>query len=487
MATSVVVPEIVNTASDMVDMAPADLFDGIDSSADGAESGTEEYIDDGSAEPSEQVEEIADPGAITSEIEEPEAEPEVEPAAVAANAVISDLPEGVTVGKNKAGKEGLFVEKSQWDNSIGAAHKLVAEISNTLGEPATLEALSDRIKGANALELLYSDVTSAEAGPQAAVINHLFDRMENAFKTGEIGTDPAISFAQNFYSTLKQRNPDAYATLRLTQARDFLGEMFEMAAERGDQALFNSTQHFVRALTQTDDGARLAEAARAYGLPYYEPSQMATLKQTAANDPLVRLQRENESLRQAMNGRSQNNQAESFSTWQAETTQGISKSVNEKAILPVTAQFKDVREKRPDDVRRLVDEPLYREVLAKLKTDPEFQSKLKVFDAQARRATSPQVRAQIRERMEQTYVNRATLIANDPKVKGPILQTAATALANGSASTHARRTAAQSHTAPRGAGTATPKSLVPNGAIKKFGDTYTSDSAMAEMLAMLGS
>ena len=481
--------EIMNSADDMLSMAPADLFD------DGPSDASTESVE---AVASPETEEIETPEAIgdaagesaTEELPEEEAEEEETPAVedvvkkTTPKADTVPLPDGVTTGKNKDGKPGLFVEKSRWDNAIYPNHKLVQELSAKLGEPATAEVLDSKIAAGNALDLLYTDLTSADPTSQGKVVEHLLDRMNNAFKNGAVGTDPTVPFIQQLYSELPAKAPDAYASLRLNAARDLIGEMFSLAATTKDVGLFNSMQHLVRVISgsKASTAAEIKAAAAKMELPFFDPTEMDRAAQTS--NPLVQAQRRIEALERQLNGgqRTTTNPAAQFDSWAAETTTAISKAIADDVITPslteVAPRWKDF----PNDYRRLVTEPLQREVSANIRSDTAFQARINRLDAQARRATSPAIRADIRAQMQTAYVNRAKLAVE--AVKGDILKFAATTLKDGNSATHARRQAAQTKTALRTPGSSNPKSLVPSSLPSSSGGVFDVNSELAAMNAL---
>ena len=162
------------------------------------------------------------------------------------------LPDGVSKGKDRNGKEGLFVEPKRWESVYGN-HKVVQEVANLIGEPITADSLKEggalwlRDKAFQAQELTYDHIKDPEK--QAQVLGHYIDHLNQARESGEIGSDATVPFAQNFYASMKEKSPDGIANLQLMAARDTIGALFEKAAKSGDNDLRVSLQHVVKALT----------------------------------------------------------------------------------------------------------------------------------------------------------------------------------------------------------------------------------------------
>jgi hypothetical protein len=245
---------IIDSTQDMVSMLPSDMMEGV---ADEPEVSDDETF--------ETPDEITDP--------EPEAEPEVdepEPEAEPEDKPVppkEELEEGIKKGKDRSGKEGYFLEEGRYKNVYGN-HKIVQQLSEVMGEPATLESLTLRHDALVGQERLFNDLNSGDAASQSKVLGYFFDEMARAQKDGEVGVDPSVSFAKSFYDAVKTR-PDAYANLRLQAARDLAAELFEQGAQSDDDGVFFAAQHMVRTLTGNKADATLASvqaAAKAMGL-----------------------------------------------------------------------------------------------------------------------------------------------------------------------------------------------------------------------------
>jgi len=462
-------------------MAPPDLFSDVTSGGsdfgDTDTGGDTAFSDEGEVDNTPDMPE-AEEGSDPVEVDEG-GDPET-PVAAAAVMEPSDLPEGVTKGKDRNGKPGLFVTPERWDN-IYPHHQLVQQVSELIGEPATVEQLKLRHDAYIGQENLYTALTSADPNSQAAVLNDFYNEMAREVSEGGVASDPAVPFAESFYSTTKERSPAAFAALRMSAARDFVGEIFREAAESGDTALFQSGQHIARMLAgmgkDVTDPAKVRSVADRMKIPFYTHAEMGGLKQ--GTDPIAQLRAENQRLQEQISGRTTNTQAAQFGEWSNRTNSAIASSVLSDAVTPALATVAESWKSYPADYQRLVIEPLHREVEAALKTDPVLAQRVSTLKTLASRAATAQKRDEIGQQIVQSYVNRAKQIA-DVKRK-PILEFAATWKAERSAQTHKRLTAAQNQSAPKGAAGAVPRSVLGNAdPSAKAGGSYDAKSAAQE-------
>lgn len=481
----------VESGADLVASVPTDFFSDIPTGNDAPTPESSEGAGDG------EIETLDAPGSVEGQpAEEPAEEPEepaeepveeptepVEPPVVQAQA--DELPEGVVKGKDRNGKEGLFVEPNRW-KTIYDNHKLIQQTTELLGEPVTAEALQVRNEAFLAQERLFNDVTSGDPAAQSAVLGYFLDEMSRAREEGAVGVDASIPFATTFYNTVKQRAPEAYAGLRMQAAKDLLGEMFHEAAEKGDDSLFLSAQHFARTIAgfgkEVTDVAQMRAAAERAGLPFYTKAEMQGLAR--GSDPVVQLRAENARLNAQLNGRETNNQTAQFSQWFNGTKTAVNDAIVKDAITPALESVAKAWEKFPADYKRLVVDPLHSEVKAALKSNESFGREIDALHAQARRATSAQVRDRIGQQIQQKYVNRARLAADSKK--GEILKFAANWLKEQSQSSHARRQDAQSRTAPRASASAPPRSLLPGNVPQFQNGEYDTATALKQAMAALG-
>jgi hypothetical protein len=302
-----------------------------------------------------------------------------------------------------------------------------------------------------------------EAG-HGAIINNFLGEMARAKNEGEVGADLAPAFAETVYTKLRDTPAaaDAYANLRLLAARDLIGDMFSEAAASGDESLFLSAQHFARTLANvpqgTDFAAMRAIAERAK-IPFFAKSEMAGLARTGKNDPLSRLEAENRQLREQVSGKSTQTQAAQFESWFKTTSEAVNNGIMADAVKPALTSVEKAWEKFPDDWKRLVVDPLHKEVRDSLKTDQALLKRVAILRDSAKRATSAQKREEFGTAIRQAYVNRAKMIAD---VKAPaILKFAADFLKGKSDKTHARLAGAQSRSVPGGPSASAPRSIVP--------------------------
>lgn len=247
----------IESVDQMMSMLPADYSEGATSSAD-----TSTDIDTGDAdetpEPDTTIDTLDEPPAIEEpepigpvvEPTEEEPKPQPEPPTPETPAVTEEeLPEGARAGKDRQGKEGVFVTKDRWDNTIYASYKTAQQVAEAIGEPLTLEAIQLRNEAFLGQERLITAIKSGDQAEAANVVGWMLDHGIAAHQNGEVGTDPTVPIAQAFYQTLRDKSPDGYANLRFSAAKDLVGELFEHAARTNDPALFNATQHVVRMLS----------------------------------------------------------------------------------------------------------------------------------------------------------------------------------------------------------------------------------------------
>jgi hypothetical protein len=485
-------PTIVESGADLASMAPPDLFSGADSdqassgsadaetietpdSIEDAAPGEEPQVEEGSGTESE-PEEQEEPAAAASPQTEQQAEAEAKPEA---------LPEGVVRGKDRNGKPGLFVEDSRWKNIYGN-HQLVQQVSEMLGEPATMEALQLRNEAYLAQERLFNDLTSGDPQAQSKVVNYFLEEMQRAREQGEVPGDPAVPLAQTFYTTLRDRAPDAYATLRFQAARDLIGEMFDEAAARGDESLWLSAQHFARALANVGkditDIAQVRSIAERMGIPFYAKAEMQGLAR-GGEDPVRQLQAENARLHALVNGKSTTDQAAQFDTWFSGVAQAVRTAVLEEAVKPALASIEKQWQNFPADYNDLVVDRLQRKVTETIRADAGFNERIRLLNDQARRAASAQRREELGQAIRQAYVNRARLAVE--AVKRPILEFAASRLKERVDQNHARRQAAQNRTAPKGTTSTVPRSLTPSNLVQMPNGVFDPEIAVKQARQLL--
>ena len=477
---------MASVSADMMNSIPADMMAEFNAAADLLDPSPESFdegttpVDDGV------IETPVDDGVIeTPATEEAAAETEV-PAtetqqANSETAATEELPEGVVAGKNRKGEEGVFVRKERWDQEIYANHKMVLDLSEILGEPATREALVLREKAYQAQEKLFTDLESGDPATQSKVLDFIFDQLADAKQSGRVGADPAVPLARSFYSSLQTKAPEAYAAVRGQAARDLVKEMYAGAARSGDKNLFLSVGHVARWLTQSPDGdpAAIRAVAQRMGISFHTPDEMDGLRQGV--DPQTQLRLENQRLQEQLNGRSTTTQAEQFGSWTKETTQATTQAVIDEAIKPALASIEAAWKPFAKDYDSEVVNPLRAKVFEVLNKDPEFQARINNLTIQAQRATSPQFRAQIATQIKQAHVNRARLAADANR--RTVIDRANTLLNAKNSDTHARRTAGQTRTAPQGQTAAVPRSLVPKSVLPPVTPNEVYDPQRAYKLA----
>ena len=468
----------IESVDQMMSMLPADYSEGATSSAD-----TSTDIDTGDAdetpEPDTTIDTLDEPPAIEEpepigpvvEPTEEEPKPQPEPPTPETPAVTEEeLPEGARAGKDRQGKEGVFVTKDRWDNTIYASYKTAQQVAEAIGEPLTLEAIQLRNEAFLGQERLITAIKSGDQAEAANVVGWMLDHGIAAHQNGEVGTDPTVPIAQAFYQTLRDKSPDGYANLRFSAAKDLVGELFEHAARTNDPALFNATQHVVRMLSgvsseslkQPNGVANLRAAAERMGLAFHLPEEMPSLARGA--DPNAQLRAENERLRAQVEGRTTSNQADQFNQWKSATNTAIATGQMDEAIKPALAPVVDAWKDFPNEYQDLVVDRLQKKVDQTLAGDTPFKKRIRILGVQAQRATNQTIRDRIAAEIRQAYVNRTKQAVEAHK--RPVLEFAANWMKERSASTHARRQAAQTRTAPKGTTNPVPQSLIPNGVTK---------------------
>lgn len=456
---------VIESGRDLLASVPSDLFDGIEDTPDPSSD-----ADDTGAETFETPEEIgaddtpADDAPVDDDVPADDAVPPVDDKKDAKPAdTPEELPEGVKRGKDRNGKDGLFVPEARW-NTIHGNHKLIQDLGGVLGEPATLEALTLRNEAFRGQERLFNDLNSGVEASQKGVIGYMFDEMARAQRDGEVGVDPSVSFAKSFYDTAKEKGSDAYANLRLSAAKDLVDEMFHEAASSGDKALFVSAQHMARKLAgfgaDVADMAAVRAATDRMGIKVYTWDEADGLKQGSKVDPLAALRAENELLKSKVNGGSGNDQAAQFGAWQTATNTAIKTGIRDKALKPALEGVAKSWEKFPTEYQELVVDRLHRKVDEVLNSDAKFKANIASLKDRAKRAVSAQVRDTLAGQIETAYVHRAEQALDG--VKKPVLEFAATWLKDRSDQAHTRRESAQTRTTPRGTSGTVPRSLIPN-------------------------
>jgi hypothetical protein len=485
---------VVDSSSDLLSDLPGDLFSGIDT--EGAGAGTDTTDDDDPVDEGAGTDDLEAPGGDEDQVEDDDqvedepgegadtegADKEAKPGEQA-----EELPEGVTRGKNSSGKPGLFVEDSRWKNIYGN-HQLVQKTSELLGEPVTMEALQLRNDAYMAQEQLFHDLTSGDPKAQGALLNYFFDEMARAKEEGEVGVDASVPMAQTFYTTLRERSPDGYANLRFAAARDLLTEMFTEAAEKSDDNLRLSAQHFARVLAGVDgtitDARQVAQIARSRGVPFYTKDEMPQLRGRGAADPVEALRQENARLRAERDGSATTNQAAQRGQWIQETDRAVADTIQNDAVKPALAAVEKEWSKFPKQFQQLVADPLHRQVVDAIKQDKVFEGKIRLLKEQALRATSAQKRTEFGQAIKTAYLNRAKLAVD--AVKGAIYRDAAEFFQERVNQRRDRREAAQNRTAPSGTNGTVPRTVLPKDLVDFKDGVFDSDTAVRQARQLLG-
>lgn len=411
-------------------------------------------------EADEQEEETPD-----NQVHEPEAEAEEEPAAAAADAT-EELPDGVRKGKDRNGKEGLWLTPQRYEQFHGA-HKTLRQFEDIAGEQVTPKVFDTYNRAFLGQEKLYGDLLSGDSAAQSAVLKHFLDEGAQALNDGLVGKDPIVSLATSFYGTLKDSHPDAYAALRMGSAKDLVQELYDEAATKRNKSLWDSAGHVAKSL----------------GLPYRKSVEMSNAV-AQATDPMASLQKRNQELEAQLNGKQTTNQAAQFDTWHADQKQKVSASLLNDAVLPALAELRTSWEKLPggkDAFNDLVVSRLHSKVRETLRSDKRFGERIDLLDQNAKRATSAQRRNEIGEQIKQAYTNRAKLAVEAHRAEVEKFANRTFVERNGAA--HERRKVAAKHVAPGGGGTPVKRSLVPTNADDfEFATPANLARSMAEVL-----
>ena len=478
MATSIATPTSDN-ADTMLSGFSSDIFSGV------ADTPVSEPEVDAPA-----VDEIETPDDITDVPADEPTEPEVTtpeaPPEATTEPVTEEPIEGVSAGKSRQGKDGFFVQAERWQTDILPAYRLGQEAAKVIGEPLTLEAIQVRDQALEQNMRMFTDLNGDEAS-QGKLVNFLFQEMERAHSQGETGADPRVSFATTFFQQLEsQPNSPARAALRHEASKALGKELYQHAAATGDKALFISVSHVIRALSGLKaDASPLAirEAASRMGYDFHLSPEMENL---GKSDPIAEAQREIQQLREQLNGRQQSTAKEQVATFINETNGVIDKGID-GVVSASLATLKDAYKDLPEQFQRLIAGPTKTDVVAKINEDAAFRSRISVLKSQAQRATSASARTAIQTTIKNAYENKAKLVVDAIRQKHAT--DAARIVKSTSDSTHARRSAAQTKTAPKGPAGNVQRSIVPdnlgempNGVF----DTEVASKAMAEAFRRAG-
>ncbi len=400
------------------------------------------------------------------------------------------LDEGTIKTKDDKGKYRYQLDENRYKTVYGN-HQLVRQATDAIGEPLTLEGIKLRNEAWELQERMYDHLTSGEPARQADVLNFIIGEMRTAQADGATGVDPTIPFAETVYETLRDKAPEAYGALRMHASVDLLREMYQAAAADNDMGLMGSAQRFSAKLAgvgpkpadmpDAQYAQLIRDSAAQYNVPFFTTQEMATLSRS--EDPAEALRRENAELRARVEGRTHVGVAEQYSQWDRNNTQQVNKAVEDDAVLPALASVADSWKAFPDDYKRLVVDPLIRDVSKIVRGDQALSQKVAGLRDSARRATSEAVRQRIGSEIQTLFVNRAKLAAET--ASRPILKFATDTLKGRSVQTNERHAAAQNRTAPNGTGTPVKQSVMPTEFATFKGGVFDSGTAMKQALAAL--
>jgi hypothetical protein len=436
-------PTMVSSEADMFAAVPSDAFETAGTELPDVTEGVDEApeIDVPAEEP------VAEPEPEP----ETEAAPEPEPADVQQEA----LPEGVKRGKDRNGKEGMWLTPQRYETFHGA-HKAVQALSEIVGQPITPDILGTMHGAYLAQERLFNDFLSGDQASQTNLVTGLLDEAVRARNEGEITGNPVIPFTQQYMTALKTREPEAYDAALGMAAKDIVEQLYTKAAQSGDRNLFLSLGH----------------AAAALGLPFKKEAEMqAFFAGKGQPDPLSQAQSEIQSLKAQLTGKSSNSQAEQFASWKAETGKSVYSGILDNAVKPAVETLKDQGywKTHPEAFEHHVLNRLHSEVKNVITQDGRFNQTIQLLDQQAQRA-SAQRREAISAQIKEAYVNRAKLAVDS--IKGKVLKDAADWAVTNSKSRTDRLQASQSQRGPKSNGQTVPKSLVPNSIPNQAGKRF---------------
>ena len=455
---------LVNSSADMLSGVGADFFDGADTSvpddssieAAAPEVEAPEVVEPQQDEPAEEA---------TPEAEEPSQE---EAAPVAEKPPVDELPDGVTRGKDRNGKPGLFLTPQRYEKFHGA-HKAIEEFSTLIGERLTPESMDLRQKAYEGQERLYNDLLSGDPAAQGSVLNHFIEEGQRAMQEGSITSDPMVPLAKTFYETMREKAPDGWAQIRHMAAKDLVAELYGQARQGQSADLFRSA----------------GWVAKELGLPYKKDVDMPTFfASSTPENPATILEKENEQLRSQLQERQTSTQAAQFTGWKSNTGQAVSKAILDEAIKPALSEYqKGLWEKNPDAFQKFVVEPLHKDVRDVIAKDARFSQRILVLDQQAKRA-SAQKRADLAEQIRSAFVSRAMLAAES--LRTTALNRAAQTFKGQNDATIQRRQAAQNVRGPKGSSSPSQRSIVPQPPPAGSGGFATAESFYRDAKQLIG-
>ena len=380
------------------------------------------------------------------------------------------LPFGVRKMKDRAGKEGFFVEPNVWKDYEGHG-TFVTEGSNLIGEPLTMDALKMRENAFTSMDRMYNDFMSADPKSQQRFLSEWARDAREAIEAGEISADPFIPFAKEFYSNLEQISPDAYAGLRLQSAQDLVNEMYQLSAETKNQMLFNSAGHVAKAL----------------GLEFKPGAKMQEFFDTAGKkDPNQDLINENRSLRDQLNTRSASDARTVMEQFTTDTSRLVNDAILADVIRPTFADLETAWDKLPNGPQAFQDLVVKRSndlILETIKKDSKFNEKISRLDSNAARAASREIRERVAQQIKQEFINRAKLIIQAKKHEYNTF--AVDKFKEQSQQGHARRAAAQTQRGTKGVGSPTVKSAVPGSTVNTSEGKFFNPNVAAREAAQL--
>jgi hypothetical protein len=355
------------------------------------------------------------------------------------------LPEGVVKMKNRAGKEGLFMEPAVFEG-FRTSHELINKVSDLFEEPASYESIEMRDRAYQGQEHMYGDFLTGTPESAQRFWADWARTAADALASGETANDPFVALSGTLYDNLMTVSPDAYANLRHKAATDLITEMYQEAAAKQDRNLYHSAGHIAKTL----------------GLPFKATAEMESFFATKGGVPSneQRLMAENQRLQEQLNGNSVKAAQNAYLEFRAQTSREIEAAMISDAIKPAFESVAEAWAKVEGGdaaFKELIQDRAFNAIKEKIGQDPKFQATISRLDAEVRRAATPQARQAVAERIVAAYANKSKLVLG--AIRGDIAKFANEKFQDKSKGVHARREAAQGQRGPKGASAPVNKGL----------------------------
>jgi hypothetical protein len=347
--------------------------------------------------------------------------------------------------KNRAGKEGLFMEPAVFEG-FRTSHELFNKVSDLFEEPVSYESIEMRNRAYEGQEHMYGDFLTGTPEAAQRFWADWARTAADALASGETANDPFVALSGTLYDNLMTVSPDAYANLRHRAATDLITEMYQEAAQNQDRNLYHSAGHIAKTL----------------GLPFKATAEMESFFATKGGVPSneQRLLAENQRLQEQLNGNSVKAAQTAYQNFVAQTSREIEAALISDAIKPAFESVAEAWAKVEGGdaaYKELIQDRAFNAIKETLNKDTKWHETVKRMDAEVRRAANPQARQAVAERIVAAYANKAKLILGAKK--GEIAKFANEQFQEKSKGVHARREAAQGQRGPKGAAAPVNKGL----------------------------